>query len=156
MIGEGQEFIVKCAAVCCSDLYPFSGYHGILHLMVVVQCLQGLLYARSLLKKLVDGSDAPSNSERRKDADDGSYEAGSSSAGNQIADELSELLSQADVWFRRAELLQSLLGSGISVSLDDIADQESSACLRDRLISEERYSMAVYTCKKCKVFSSFT
>ncbi|XP_057524069.1 uncharacterized protein LOC130803870 isoform X3 [Amaranthus tricolor] len=113
--------------------------------------VEGLLYARSLLKKLVDGSDAPSNSERRKDADDGSYEAGSSSAGNQIADELSELLSQADVWFRRAELLQSLLGSGISVSLDDIADQESSACLRDRLISEERYSMAVYTCKKCKI-----
>lgn len=113
--------------------------------------VEGLLYARSLLKKLVGGSDLPGNSERSKDADDGSSEAGSSSAGSQITDELSELLSQADVWLRRAELLQSLLGSGIAVSLDDIADLESSASLRDRLISEERYSMAVYTCKKCKI-----
>ncbi|XP_021746280.1 uncharacterized protein LOC110712151 isoform X1 [Chenopodium quinoa] len=113
--------------------------------------VEGLLYARSLLKKLVGSSDLPGNSERSKDADDGSSEAGSSSAGNQITDELSELLSQADAWLRHAELLQSLLGSGIAVSLDDIADQESSACLRDRLIGEERYSMAVYTCKKCKI-----
>ncbi|KAL2897846.1 hypothetical protein RDABS01_039628 [Bienertia sinuspersici] len=113
--------------------------------------VEGLLYARSLLKKLVGSSDIPGNSERSKDADDASSETGSSSVGNQITDELSELLSQADVWLRRAELLQSLLGSGIAVSLDDIADQASSACLRDRLISEERYSMAVYTCKKCKI-----
>ncbi|XP_048494067.1 uncharacterized protein LOC104887752 isoform X2 [Beta vulgaris subsp. vulgaris] len=113
--------------------------------------VEGLLYARSLLKKLVGGSDLPGSIERSKDADDGSSEAGSSGVGNQITNELSELLSEADFWLRRAELLQSLLGSGISVSLDDIADQESSACLRDRLISEERYSMAVYTCKKCKI-----
>ncbi|KNA04878.1 hypothetical protein SOVF_195620 isoform A [Spinacia oleracea] len=113
--------------------------------------VEGLLYARSLLKKLVGSSDLPTNSERSKDADDGASEAGSSSVGNQTTDEPSELLSQADAWLRRAELLQSLLGSGIAVSLDDIADQESSACLRDRLIGEERYSMAVYTCKKCKI-----
>ncbi|XP_021746827.1 uncharacterized protein LOC110712663 [Chenopodium quinoa] len=87
--------------------------------------VEGLLYARSLLKKLVGSSDLPVSSERSKDADDGSSEAGSSSAGNQITDELSELLSQADAWLRRAELLQSHLGSGIAVSLDDIADQES-------------------------------
>lgn len=70
---------------------------------------------------------------------------------SQSTDELSEVLSQADMWLRRAELLQSLLGYGIAASLDDIADKESSARLRDRLILEERYSMAVYTCKKCKV-----
>lgn len=134
--------------------YHFPCFFDLLHLMIVVQYLQGLLYARSLLKKLVGGSDLPGSIERSKDADDGSSEAGSSGVGNQITNELSELLSEADFWLRRAELLQSLLGSGISVSLDDIADQESSACLRDRLISEERYSMAVYTCKKCKVFSS--
>jgi len=107
-----------------------------------------LLYARSLLKKLVGGNDLSNNSETSRDAEDGSYDAGSSSVGSQNADELSEL---ADTWLRRAELLQSLLGSGIAASLDDIANQESAAHLRDRLISEERYSMAVYTCKKCKV-----
>jgi hypothetical protein len=55
------------------------------------------------------------------------------------------------IWLGRAELLQSLLGSGIIASLDDIADKESSTSLRDRLVSDERYSMAVYTSKKCKV-----
>lgn len=60
------------------------------------------------------------------------------------------------MWLRRAELLQSLLGYGIAASLDDIADKESSARLRDRLILEERYSMAVYTCKKCKVCMIYT
>lgn len=112
---------------------------------------QGLLYAKSLLRKLVGGSDLGSNSERSRDADDASSDAGSSSVGSQSTDELSEVLSQADVWLRRAELLQSLLGSGIAASLDDIADKEASARLRDRLIVDERYSMAVYTCRKCKV-----
>jgi zinc finger FYVE domain-containing protein 26 len=55
------------------------------------------------------------------------------------------------MWLGRAELLQSLLGSGIIASLDDIADKESSTRLRDRLVSDERYSMAVYTCRKCKI-----
>ncbi|KAK1298842.1 Glucan endo-1,3-beta-glucosidase 12 [Acorus calamus] len=53
----------------------------------------------------------------------------------------------------RAELLQSLLGSGIVASLDDIADKESSARLRDKLIKDERYNMAIYTFKKCKIDS---
>ncbi|XP_062022257.1 uncharacterized protein LOC133738693 isoform X1 [Rosa rugosa] len=113
--------------------------------------VQGLLYAKSLLRKLVGGSDLSSNSERSRDADDASSDAGSSSVGSQSTDELSEVLLQADTWLGRAELLQSLLGSGIAASLDDIADKESSASLRDRLIVEERYSMAVYTCKKCKI-----
>lgn len=91
------------------------------------------------------------NSERSRDVDDISSDTGSSSVGSQATDEPSEVLSLADIWLGRAELLQSLLGSGIAASLDDIADQLSSECLRDRLISDERYSMAVYMCKKCKV-----
>ncbi|BAT78232.1 hypothetical protein LR48_Vigan04g211500 [Vigna angularis] len=113
--------------------------------------VQGLLYAKSLLRKLAGGSELPSNWERNRDTDDTSSDAGSSSVGSQSTDELSEILSQADRWLGRAELLQSLLGSGIAASLDDIADGESSAHLRDRLVAEERYSMAVYTCKKCKI-----
>ncbi|KAA3489962.1 Zinc finger FYVE domain-containing 26 [Gossypium australe] len=112
--------------------------------------VQGLIYAKSLLRKLTGGNDLSSNSERSKDADDASSDAGSSSVGGQT-DELSEVLSQADVWLGRAELLQSLLGSGIAASLDDIADKDSSGRLRDRLIVDEQYSMAVYTCKKCKI-----
>eukprot|EP00257_Ricinus_communis_P015242 XP_015573117.1 uncharacterized protein LOC8271234 [Ricinus communis] len=113
--------------------------------------VQGLLYSKSLLRKLAGGSDLSSNCERNRDADDASSDAGSSSVGSQSMDELSEILLQADIWLGRAELLQSLLGSGIAASLDDIADKESSARLRDRLIVDERYSMAVYTCKKCKI-----
>ncbi|KAK9698114.1 hypothetical protein RND81_08G083600 [Saponaria officinalis] len=114
--------------------------------------VEGLLYARSLLKKQGGGGGGDLlNTERTRDVDDASSEAGSSGVGSHTGNDLSELLSQADSWLRRAELLQSLLGSGIAASLDDIADQESSARLRDRLISEERYSMAVYTCKKCKI-----
>ncbi|CAJ2643410.1 unnamed protein product [Trifolium pratense] len=113
--------------------------------------VQGLIYAKSLLRKLTGGSEFSSNLEKNRDADDTSSDAGSSSVGSQSTDELSEILSHADVWLGRAELLQSLLGSGIAASLDDIADGESSARLRDRLVEEERYSMAVYTCKKCKI-----
>ncbi|KAI4380183.1 hypothetical protein MLD38_006402 [Melastoma candidum] len=111
--------------------------------------VQGLFYAKSLIKRLAGGSDLSSNSERN--TDDASSDAGSSSVGSQSTDELSELLIQADMWLGRAELLQSLLGYGIAASLEDIADKESSARLRDRLIADERYSMAVYTCKKCKI-----
>ncbi|EPS72500.1 hypothetical protein M569_02257, partial [Genlisea aurea] len=112
--------------------------------------VQGLLFAKSKLRKLAGTSDS-GNSEKGRDTDDTSSDAGSSSLGSQSTDELSEALSHVDVWLRRAELLQSLLGSGIACSLDDVADTESSARLRDRLIQEERYSMAVYTCKKCKI-----
>ncbi|KAL5074247.1 hypothetical protein RYX36_013231 [Vicia faba] len=113
--------------------------------------VQGLFYAKSLLRKLTGGSEFSSNWERNRDADETSSDAGSSSVGSQSTDEQSEILSQVDVWLGRAELLQSLLGSGIAASLDDIADGESSARLRDRLVVEERYSMAVYTSKKCKI-----
>lgn len=116
-----------------------------------VTFVQALVYAKSQLRKLAGSGDLSSNSERSRDIDDASSDAGSSSVSSQYTDELSELLSQADIWLGRAELLQSLLGSGIVASLDDIADRESSEHLRDRLIEDERYSMAVYTCKKCKV-----
>eukprot|EP00268_Persea_americana_P011356 TRINITY_DN1480_c0_g2_i5.p1 TRINITY_DN1480_c0_g2~~TRINITY_DN1480_c0_g2_i5.p1 ORF type:complete len:2512 (+),score=535.90 TRINITY_DN1480_c0_g2_i5:141-7676(+) len=113
--------------------------------------VQALVYAKSQLRKLAGSGDLSSNSERSRDVDDASSDAGSSSVSSQYTDELAELLSQADIWLGRAELLQSLLGSGIVASLDDIADRESSEHLRDRLIEDERYSMAVYTCKKCKI-----
>lgn len=119
--------------------------------LILMLHLQGLLYTKSLLRKLVGGSDLSSNSERSRDADDASSDAGNSSVGSQSTDEPSEILSQADIWLGRAELLQSLLGSGIAASLEDIADKESSARLRDRLVVDEQYSMAVYTCRKCKV-----
>ena len=114
---------------------------------------QAISYAKNLLKRLVGSSDLSSGSERSRDADDISVDAGSSSTGSQHQDELFDLLAQADMWLGRAELLQSLLGSGIIASLDDIADKESSTSLRDRLVSDERYSMAVYTSKKCKVLN---
>lgn len=107
------------------------------------------MYAKSQLRKLSGTSDLSSSSDRNRETDDASSDAGSS-GNSQYIDDVSEL-SQADFWLGRAELLQSLLGSGIVASIDDVADKESSARLRDRLIEEEQYSMAVYTCKKCKV-----
>ncbi|KAK1299468.1 hypothetical protein QJS10_CPB14g00987 [Acorus calamus] len=112
-----------------------------------------LVFAKSQLRKLVGRSDLSINSEKSRDADDSSSVARSSGINSPYTDELSELLSQSDIWLGRAELLQSLLGSGIVASLDDIADKESSARLRDRLIEDERYNMAIYTCKKCKIDS---
>ncbi|CAH9122192.1 unnamed protein product [Cuscuta epithymum] len=113
--------------------------------------VQGLLFAKSLLRKLAGGSDMSVNVDRSRDADDSSSDAGSSSVGSQSTDELSEALAQVEIWLGRAELMQSLLGSGIAVSLDDIADKESAEHLRNRLILEEKYSMAVYASKKCKI-----
>ncbi|EEC70995.1 hypothetical protein OsI_02662 [Oryza sativa Indica Group] len=95
--------------------------------------VQALSYAKNLLKKLVGTSDLSSSSERSRDVDDISVDTGSSSAGSQNIDGLSDLLPLADLWLGRAELLQSLLGSGIIASLDDFADKESSTNLRDRL-----------------------
>ena len=50
-----------------------------------------------------------------------------------------------------APVRSSFSQAGIAVSLNDIADKESPARLRDRLIVDERNIMAVYSCKKCKV-----
>ncbi|VFQ79855.1 unnamed protein product [Cuscuta campestris] len=113
--------------------------------------VQGLLFAKSLLRKLAGANDMSVSVERSRDADDSSSDAGSSSVGSQSTDDLSEALAQVEIWLGRAELMQSLLGSGIAVSLDDIGDKESSEHLRNRLILDEKYSMAVYTSKKCKI-----
>lgn len=106
---------------------------------------------KSQLRKLAGTGELLGNSERSRDADDSSTDTGISSVSSHYSDELSEFLAQSEIWLGRAELLQSLLGSGIVASLDDISDKESAARLRDRLIEDERYSMAIYTCKKCKV-----
>lgn len=113
-----------------------------------------MAFAKSQLRKLAGNYDLSSSSERSRDADDTSSDTTSSSNISQCPDEFSELLSDVEIWLGRSELLQSLLGSGIVASLDDIADKESSARLCDRLIQDERYSMAVYTYKKCKVLCS--
>uniref|UniRef100_A0A0E0JKN2 ZFYVE26-like TPR repeats domain-containing protein n=1 Tax=Oryza punctata TaxID=4537 RepID=A0A0E0JKN2_ORYPU len=105
--------------------------------------VQALSYAKNLLKKLVGTSDLSSSSERSRDVDI-SVDTGSSSAGSQNIDGLSDLLPLADLWLGRAELLQSLLGSGIIASLDDFADKESSTNLRDRLVSDERQALQQY------------
>ncbi|KAK1298838.1 hypothetical protein QJS10_CPB14g00996 [Acorus calamus] len=71
-----------------------------------------------------EDSDLSINSVKSRDADDSSSYAGSSYINSPYTDELSELLSQSDIWLGRAELLKSLLGSGIVASIDDIADKE--------------------------------
>ncbi|KAK1299470.1 hypothetical protein QJS10_CPB14g00985 [Acorus calamus] len=103
--------------------------------------LMALVFAKSQLRKLVGSSDLSINSVKSRDADDSSSFAGSSGINSPYTDELSELLSQSDIWLGRTELLKSLLGSGIVASLDDIADKEYFAHLRDRIIEDERYNM---------------
>lgn len=49
---------------------------------------QAISYAKNLLKKLTGSSDLSSGSERSRDADDVSVDAGSSSTGGQHQDEL--------------------------------------------------------------------
>ena len=52
---------------------------------------QAISYAKNLLKRLMGSSDLSSGSERSRDADDISVEAGSSSTGSQHQDELFEI-----------------------------------------------------------------
>ncbi|XP_064990639.1 uncharacterized protein LOC135628052 isoform X1 [Musa acuminata AAA Group] len=151
--GALQLCISQMKNVLCSQHLPLNAsmetmskaYHA------TETYVQALGYEKSLLRKLSGSSEFSSNYDKTRETDDASTDTASSSSGSQYPDELSELLGQADIWLGRAELLQSLLGSGIIASLDDIADKESSERLRDRLIVDERYSMAVYTCKKCKI-----
>ncbi|KAJ1687936.1 hypothetical protein LUZ63_019326 [Rhynchospora breviuscula] len=112
--------------------------------------VQALAQARSQLRKTpAIGSDTLSSSESSHlEGDRASITSGGASPSQ---GEVSDLLGQAELWLGRAELLQSLLGSGISASLEDTIDKDSSSQLRDRLIKDELYSMAIYTCKKCKI-----
>lgn len=64
---------------------------------------------------------------------------------------LSNTLEQAEIWLNRVELLQSLFGNYVPASLDDLVTDDAAKRLRDRLIEEERFNMAIHTCHKCKV-----
>ncbi|GFY89853.1 hypothetical protein Acr_07g0000500 [Actinidia rufa] len=80
---------------------------------LLVLLAHGLDFVKSQLRQIAAGSDLSNNSERGRDADDSSPDAGSFSMGSQSAHELSVVLSQVDIWLGCAELLQSLLGSGV-------------------------------------------
>lgn len=90
------------------------------------------------------------DSEKKDSAEDVAGQSSSISPVAPLTDELPKLLIRADVLLSRVELLQSLLGAGVSASINDLED-EGSDKLRDRLIKDERYTMAVHTCTKCKV-----
>lgn len=64
---------------------------------------------------------------------------------------LSGTLEQAEIWLNRVELLQSLFGNYVPASLNDLITDDAAKRLRDRLIEEERFNMAIHTCHKCKV-----
>jgi hypothetical protein len=76
---------------------------------------------------------------------------GSDADGAKDAINLLDVLEEAEVWLNRVELLQTLFGNYVPASLDDIIDDAAAEQLRDRLIAEERYNLAVYMCTKCKV-----
>ncbi|MCO5594323.1 hypothetical protein L7F22_048353 [Adiantum nelumboides] len=117
--------------------------------------VQALLHAKGLLRKILGSTEPGGAMEGFKDNSPSSngteqiHEIVCSDA--ELPDNLSELLFQVVEWLSRAELLQSLLGSGVTASLDDVLTKDAAEKLRDRLISGERYNMAVYCCTKCKV-----
>ena len=75
----------------------------------------------------------------------------SSTDGAEEAINLHDVLEEAEIWLNRVELLQNLFGNYVPASLDDIIDDLAAEQLRDRLIAEERYNLAVFMCTKCKV-----
>lgn len=137
----------------------------VLLLIMLVLATQALLHARTQLKNLMGVAEQPPNTPTATDSDghEGKEQASiattsttspESSVGKdaQIKQiNITEVLDQSEIWLNRVELLQSLLGAYVPVSLDDVVDNGTAEHLRDRLIADERYSMAVYTCTKCKV-----
>ncbi|KAG6557384.1 hypothetical protein Mapa_000653 [Marchantia paleacea] len=120
--------------------------------------VQALLHARAQLRNLAGQSQkmpagpvVGTDSEKKDSAEDVAGQSSPIFTVAPLTDELPELLILADVWLSRVELLQSLLGAGVSASLDDLVNEASANLLRDRLIKEERYTMAVHTCTKCKI-----
>lgn len=120
--------------------------------------VQALLYAKVRLRKLLGSSESPPTGEGTKESSDGFTDPGSTEVMSEniimsraLSEDLSELHLQVVDWLSRAELLQSLLGSGVTASLDDVMDKEAAEHLCDRLIAGERYNMAVYCCTKCKI-----
>ncbi|KAJ7536047.1 hypothetical protein O6H91_12G054900 [Diphasiastrum complanatum] len=120
--------------------------------------VQVLLHSRTELRKLVGSLEtsttpmlSPAQEKTADESSNGEINLKESSGDGQNFQILTKLLLEAEVWLNRVELLQSLLGSGVIASVEDVGDEGSAFLLRDRLITEERYSMAVYTCTKCKI-----
>ncbi|CAM6127643.1 unnamed protein product [Calypogeia fissa] len=110
--------------------------------------VQALLHARTQLRSIVG---QPPTSVTSETVELSSGQGSAMFQKTPPTESLPELLTVADMWLSRMELLQSLLGAGVTASLDDLLDEGSTMKLRDRLIDGERYSMAVYTCTKCKI-----
>lgn len=106
--------------------------------------LQGLLYDKTLLGKLIGDSEnfQVIGWEIRMLMACHLMPVAYVHVGSQSTstDELYEIMSLENFGLGRAKLLQSHLWSGIAASPDDITDGASSACLHDSLVVEERYS----------------
>lgn len=127
--------------------------------------MQALLYARDQLKKLTEKLEKPPNSPKPVESDTteplepggaattSAAKPGDDTVGTAESINLLEVLEQAEIWLNRVELLQTLFGSYVPASLNDIIDDVAAGQLRDRLIADERYNLAVFMCNKCKVRS---
>jgi len=126
--------------------------------------LQALQHARDQLRKLTEKSEKPPNSPKAVDSDSSdpldhggaasTSTTGSNTDGAKESINLLEVLEQAEVWLNRVELLQTLFGSYVPASLNDIIDDFAAEQLRERLIADERYNLAVFMCTKCKVHNN--
>eukprot|EP00850_Spirogloea_muscicola_P007270 SM000036S13314 [mRNA] locus=s36:520792:538386:- [translate_table: standard] len=63
---------------------------------------------------------------------------------------LSEVVRLADQWRSRMELLCKLLKAGYTASADDLSSDVRALALRDQLLQEERFELALQTCVKCQ------
>ncbi|KAG0600289.1 hypothetical protein M758_11G022200 [Ceratodon purpureus] len=125
--------------------------------------VQALQHARDQLKKLTEKSEKLPSSPKAGDtnssealdsasaATTSAASPGSKTDGAKEAINLLDVLEEAEIWLNRVELLQTLFGNYVPASLDDIVDDSAAEQLRDRLIAEERYNLAVFMCTKCKV-----
>jgi len=128
--------------------------------------VQALQHARDELRKLIGKPEKPPNSPKAVDSDsseplDHGGAASTSTAtprsntdGAKESINLPEILEQAEIWLNRVELLQTLFGSYVPASLNDIIDDFAAEQLRERLIADERYNLAVFMCTKCKVHNN--
>ncbi|KAH7298964.1 hypothetical protein KP509_25G067100 [Ceratopteris richardii] len=114
--------------------------------------VQVLLHGKGLLRKLLGNSETPGTGVGNSHTPNGPMQVHEIVINEaELPNELSELLIQVVEWLSRAELLQSLLGSGITASLNDVLSKSAAEKLCDKLIEGERYNMAVYCCTKCKI-----
>ena len=119
--------------------------------------MQALLHAKGMIRKLLGTQDLTSNVEGSKEcsslvsSEKEGIKCSNANIDSSLSGNMSELLLQVVDWLSRAEVLQSLLSSNVTACLDDVMDERSAEKLRDRLIEDERYNMAVYCCTKCKV-----